>query len=320
MSSPNKLPSAFPNQEPREGQDEHDPAKPTIQTIQIPAAEGDSPQGSSTDPIQNELHKIQRLMYLCDTKFDRKIQEIRANLEYEKKMIDQKYASMIQDLNQSSKDDSDSSSSGDEKSQPEGNLISLLCWTIFFPPYFSVPWLSSLFPWLAFLLPCGSWVFPLLVLLLVASSFPLAGCPSRFPWLSVPVLCEAVWALFCCGLWPSVSLLSVNGREIVAGRDQSSLGLVLMGLMACQDKCVCDGSSLRKASIGSMACEGEEWFATGARLRMALMGLTMSEAALLLHFCKSAKVQQKCSKSAAAALLLLFCCTFAALCKYSSKE
>ncbi|KAL0918379.1 hypothetical protein M5K25_010383 [Dendrobium thyrsiflorum] len=91
---PSNQPSASPTQEPIEGQDEHDPTNPTIQDFQIPMAEDDSPQGSSTDPIQNELFKIQRLMYLVDTKFDKKVREIRANLEHEKKLINDKYAKM----------------------------------------------------------------------------------------------------------------------------------------------------------------------------------------------------------------------------------
>ncbi|KAL0910682.1 hypothetical protein M5K25_018759 [Dendrobium thyrsiflorum] len=108
-----------PSNQPIEGQDEHDPTKPTLQNIQLQDAEEDSPQGSSTDPIQNELFKIQRLMYLVDTKFDKKVREIHANLEHEKKLINDKYAKMIQDLHRSSKETSDSDSSGDEIFQVE---------------------------------------------------------------------------------------------------------------------------------------------------------------------------------------------------------
>ncbi|KAL0904671.1 hypothetical protein M5K25_026802 [Dendrobium thyrsiflorum] len=111
MSSPSNQPSASPIQEPIEGQYEHDPTNPTIQDIQIPTSEDDSPQGSSTDPIQNEFFKIQRLMYLVDTKFDKKVREIRASLEREKKLINDKYAKMVQDLHRSSEKTSDSSSS-----------------------------------------------------------------------------------------------------------------------------------------------------------------------------------------------------------------
>ncbi|KAL0915446.1 hypothetical protein M5K25_015864 [Dendrobium thyrsiflorum] len=119
MGSPNKLPTVSPIHESIEGQDEHDPTKPTFQNIQIQNAEEDSSQGSSTDPIQNELFKIQRLMYLVDTKFDKKVREIRANLEHEKKLINDKYAKMIQDLHRSSEKTSDSDSSGDENFQVE---------------------------------------------------------------------------------------------------------------------------------------------------------------------------------------------------------
>ncbi|KAL0921324.1 hypothetical protein M5K25_008386 [Dendrobium thyrsiflorum] len=118
MSSPSNQPSASPIQEPIEGQDEHDPTIPTLQDIYIPMAEDDSPQGSSTDPIQNELFKIQRLMYLVDTKFDKKVREIRANLKHEKKLINDKYAKMVQDLHRSSEETSDSSSSGPPAGRP----------------------------------------------------------------------------------------------------------------------------------------------------------------------------------------------------------
>ncbi|KAL0908160.1 hypothetical protein M5K25_022634 [Dendrobium thyrsiflorum] len=57
MDGPSNQPSANPSPEPIDFQDEHDPFKPIAPDTQIQVAKNDSPQGSSTDPIQNDVKK-----------------------------------------------------------------------------------------------------------------------------------------------------------------------------------------------------------------------------------------------------------------------
>ncbi|KAL0925566.1 hypothetical protein M5K25_003916 [Dendrobium thyrsiflorum] len=209
MNSSSHQPSASPIHEPLEGQDEHDPTNPTIQVSQIAIVEDDSLQGSSTDPIQNELFKIQILMYLVDTKFDKKVRKIRANLEREKKMINDKYAAMIQELTQSSTKVSNSSSSGDESFQALGFLLGS-----------SSPWLGSS-PLLAGFDPLY-WLFRSL-----NAGFDPMELPLRFlPWLPVPWLkCKAFNVLFIL-LWSTST--SSPKAEIM----KHSVGLSLLPIPA----------------------------------------------------------------------------------------
>ncbi|KAL0910045.1 hypothetical protein M5K25_020972 [Dendrobium thyrsiflorum] len=101
-----------------------DENQPSDFEVQIPTSKWIMSHGNSTDPIQNELYKIQEKLILCAERYEKRKSHLQAQFIHETEVIQRRYAALIQELDmaQSAHDgSSESISSGDEISPPREN-------------------------------------------------------------------------------------------------------------------------------------------------------------------------------------------------------